>query len=334
MSKEIAGSTQTIKDGDMSQIEKNFFFEGMTLPASLYLKLKEDTYIVIGKQGDKARISTMKGFHHDNFHIFVRKSEKSLVTTFVNRLVETTLDKPEIGFDSKMGFVQGLLADSFDELEKSKFTTFSKLKTVGTHLVRLAKQAPSLDLALQLLRDQKPSDSRHTMATCITSLMIAEEAQQLNNLNQEKLVTGALLHDIGLRYLPDTIRGRSPHHWSPDELKIYEAHPIKGAEMLRQVDGMSVEVLLVVSEHHENSIGTGFPKRIRDVKINPLSKIVGLADCVADLLIPETGKAYTADEAIQYVENVLGQPYNKALFLALKNLINKTHLDEKIKKVS
>lgn len=334
MSRETAGSTQTIEDGCMSQIEKNFFFDGMTLPASLYLRLKAHTFILIGKRGEVARISSMKGFEHENFNVFVRKSDKHLVTAFISRLVHTTLEHPGVGFDAKAGFIQGLLADSFDELEKSKFTTFNKLRTVGSQIVRLSKQAPSIDLALQLLKEQKSTDSRHSMATCVASLMIAEEANQLNNLNQEKLVAGALLHDVGLRYLPATLRHRSPHDWSPEEVHLYESHAIKGAEMLRQVEGMSVEVLLIISEHHENSQGTGFPKRIRDIKMNPLSKIVALADCLTDLVIPERGRAYTADEAVQYIENVLGQPYNKALFSALKNIVNKTLLEEKIKNAS
>jgi putative nucleotidyltransferase with HDIG domain len=334
MALETAGSTQLIEDELMSQIEKNFFFDGMTMPASLFLRLKPNTYILIGKPGEVVQISSMKGFHHENFHVFVRKTEKNLVTSFISRLVNTTLENPELGFDAKAGFIQNLLADSFDELEKSKFTTFSKLRNVGSQLVRLSKQAPSIDQALRLLKDQKPSDSRHSMATCVVSLMMAEEANQLNNLNQEKLVAGALLHDVGLRHLPPSFKHRSPHEWSAQELQIYESHPIKGAEMLRQIQGMSVEVMLIVSEHHENSQGTGFPKRIRDVKMNPLSKIVALADCVTDLILPERGQSFSADEALQYIENVLGQPYNKPLFLALKNIINKSHLEEKMKKIS
>ncbi len=334
MSKEVAGSTQVIKDTDMSQIEKSFLFDGMTLPTSIYLRLKNDTYIVIGKKGDKAQISTMKGYQHDNFHLYVRNVEKPLLTMFITRLTETTIDNPGISLDKKSEFVLGLLEDSFQELEKSSFSTLGKMKSVGNLLVKLSKQVTTLEKALEIMENQKEQDSRHAMATCMISLMIAEEAQQLTNLNQEKLVTAALLHDVGMRYLPEAIREKSPHQWSPEELKIYESHAQKGAEMLRQVEGMSVEVLLVVAEHHENSIGTGFPKRIRDVKMNPLSKIVALADCVADLLLNEKGPKYTADQAVQYIEEVLGQPYNKALFLALKNIVNVTHLDLHIKKIS
>lgn len=334
MSRETAGSAHLIQDKDMTEVEKNFLFDGMTLPTGIYLRLKADNYIIVGKKGDKAQMSTMKGFQHENFHLFIRTEEKPLLTQFIMRLCDSTLDNPGISLEKKSEFLQGLVDDSFEELEKSQFSSIGKLKTVGNLLVRLSKQVPTLDKAIEIMQSLKAQDSRHAMTTCLISLLIAEEAQQLTSLNQEKLVTGALLHDVGLKYLPPEIREKSPHQWTAEELKIYEAHPIKGAEMLRQVEGMSVEVLLVVSEHHENSMGTGFPKRIRDVKMNPMSKIVALADCVTELILNEKGKSYTADEVVKYIEDVLGQPYNKALFLALKNIVNVTHLDLKIKKIS
>lgn len=35
------------------------------------------------------------------------------------------------------------------------------------------------------------------------------------------------------------------------------------------------------------------------------------------------GKSYSPDEAVKYIEDILGQPYNKQVFLALKNILNK-----------
>jgi HD-GYP domain-containing protein (c-di-GMP phosphodiesterase class II) len=46
--------------------------------------------------------------------------------------------------------------------------------------------------------------------------------------------------------------------------------------VLRTVPGIPPEVISIVHEHHENSAGEGYPRRLDDGKINPLSKIVGL----------------------------------------------------------
>jgi HD-GYP domain-containing protein (c-di-GMP phosphodiesterase class II) len=92
-----------------------------------------------------------------------------------------------------------------------------------------------------------------------------------------------------------------------------------------------MEVLLIVAEHHENAIGSGFPKKMRDIKMSPLSRIVALAQYFSGLLFhPMDGKSFTPDEAVNYIEEVLGQPFNKPAFLALKNINNKQHLAKKI----
>jgi HD-GYP domain-containing protein (c-di-GMP phosphodiesterase class II) len=102
--------------------------------------------------------------------------------------------------------------------------------------------------------------------------------------------------------------------------------------MLRDLKDVPSDVLLIVAEHHENSQGTGFPKKLRDVKVSPFAKIVILANYFADLVIPQAGegKIYTPDEAIQYIEDILGQPFNKSAFSALKNSINKKNLLDKV----
>jgi HD-GYP domain-containing protein (c-di-GMP phosphodiesterase class II) len=168
------------------------------------------------------------------------------------------------------------------------------------------------------------------MMTAMVSVMLAEEAKMLSPLNQDKLVTGALLHDVGLRTLPPELRRKPRHLWNAEESKHYQQHSIQGAELLRFVEGMSVEVLLIISEHHELSNGNGYPKGLRDARINPMSKIVGLADQFCDLVSNNEGKQYSAEDAIVYIEAVMGQPYNKGLFSSLKNLVNVQRLTAKI----
>jgi HD-GYP domain-containing protein (c-di-GMP phosphodiesterase class II) len=86
-------------------------------------------------------------------------------------------------------------------------------------------------------------------------------------------------------------------------------------------------------EHHENALGMGYPRRIRDIKINPLARIVAVADCFVDLIYEKdkSGVRRTPDEAIGYMEVTLGQPFNRPAFLALKQVIHRTHLQKKLR---
>jgi HD-GYP domain-containing protein (c-di-GMP phosphodiesterase class II) len=142
---------------------------------------------------------------------------------------------------------------------------------------------------------------------------------------------GSLLHDVGLRFVPNEILQKPRHLWSPDDQATYESHPLRGIEMLRDIKDIPSDVILIVAEHHENAQGTGFPKKLRDVKVSPLAKIVSLANYFSGLLFGDKSdsRTYTADEAVNYIEDVMGQPFNKQAFLALKNIINKKHLAER-----
>lgn len=328
------GAAHLLRDDEMILVPKNFLFDGMTLPLSIYLRIKDDTYVIISKQNEKAQISNMKGFNHENFKVYVRCNEKHLLVSFISRLTNATIELPDLGIERKTAFVQGLLEDTFLHLSKTNFADLKRVKDVGDLLVKLSSQVPSIDAAMRLLQSQDEKTSRHAMATCLISVLIAEEAGMLTNLNRDKLVAGALLHNMGIQHIPESILSKPRECWSADELANYEQHPIKGAEMMKHVEGMSVEVLLIIAEHHENAIGTGFPKKIRDIRMNPLSKIVALAVALVELILPDEGKAYSADEAVQYIDKVLGQPFNKQYFSNLKNIVNANLMLEKIKKAS
>ena len=134
-----------------------------------------------------------------------------------------------------------------------------------------------------------------------------------------------------MKYVPKTITAKPKHLWSPEELHTYEQHPLKGADMLREIRAIPQDVLLIIAEHHENAVASGFPKKMRDVKISPLARIVSLANFFANLLFGSTegSKSYSPDEAVLYIEEVQGQPFNKQVFSSLKNIINKKHLADK-----
>ncbi|MFN9066758.1 MAG: HD-GYP domain-containing protein, partial [Bdellovibrionales bacterium] len=167
-------------------------------------------------------------------------------------------------------------------------------------------------------------DAKHSMATCIIAIMIAEEMEFTQAQVFEKLAMAALLHDIGLYHLPNREFLKKPRHeWTAEEVLLYESHPIRGVEALRDLKEVSQDVLLMISEHHENALGTGFPKKIRDVKISPLGRVLIVANYFSDLLFArlETSKNYDAPLAIEFIEEVLGQPFNKQVFRCLKNII-------------
>src|SRR5690606_80586 len=108
-----------------------------------------------------------------------------------------------------------------------------------------------------------------------------------------------------------------------DELQVYESHAFRGMEILRTIPSVPDDVVAIVYEHHENAIGQGYPRKLRDLRMNPLAKVVALADAFAELTIksPNCPTPKSAFDAINYLEVTMGQPFNKEAFTALRLLI-------------
>lgn len=333
MSDKNEKTTESISDVHMTIVPKDFFFDGMVLPVNVYLKIKAGSYLLIGKRGDKSNFSTMHSFNNPNAIVNVRTADSSVLFSFVADLTSKVVAQKNVPDPVKAKFMSGLADEAVRELEKSNFTSAHQLQKVSQLLVQLTQSTPMFADMIKIMENFSGEESKHSMMTCMIALILCEETDVNLPSAQEKIAMAALLHDVGLKTFPKATLEKPRHLWSNEEIAAYEQHPIKSAEMLRDVRDLHSDILTIIVEHHENSSGTGFPKKIRDVKISHMGKILGLANCFANLLHnphPDA-KRYTPDEAIHYIEDILGQPYNKQTFLALKNVINKKHLEDKSK---
>jgi HD-GYP domain-containing protein (c-di-GMP phosphodiesterase class II) len=110
-----------------------------------------------------------------------------------------------------------------------------------------------------------------------------------------------------------------------DELQAYETHPFRGMEILRTVQSVTDDVISIIYEHHENALGQGYPRKMRDLRMNPLSKVVALADQFVELTLrnPNCPIPKPAYDAMKYIEVVMGQPFNREAFGGLRLLVVK-----------
>lgn len=322
--------SEVLDDGAMTSVPKNLFFEGMQLPVSIFFRIHAGNYLTIGRKGERATFSDFSSYSDPNFLIYVRHVDHAPLIDYVTELSGKLISRKNLPMSVKTKLLASTVEDCISALGEKGFTSITNLQKVSHLLMELNATTGSFESVLQMLAELPATDSRHPMATCMISLTLAEEMQMNHRAALEKLALGALIHDIGLKYLPPEITAKPRHQWTPDELATYEQHPLKGVEMLRDLKDVSNDVLLIVAEHHETSQGTGYPKKLRDVKISPLGRIVGLADCFSELLYSMTpdGRSYSVDEAIDYIDTVLGQPFNRQVFSALKNVVNKRHLSE------
>ncbi|MFN8848064.1 MAG: HD-GYP domain-containing protein [Bdellovibrionales bacterium] len=314
---------RALNDADVIEVKKTYFLDGLAYPTNVYLRLSQGHYLLLSLAGQKAQYTAFASFMNPLSQIFVEKAQYDTFIKFVTTLTEQIVDKP-LPSATKAKFVQGLTSHVMQMFESKKFSDDQHLTRVSDVVMKFAQSTNGFEEVEKVLAQIPNDDAKHSMATCIIAIMIAEEMEFTQAQVFEKLAMAALLHDIGLYHLPNREFLKKPRHeWTAEEVLLYESHPIRGVEALRDLKEVSQDVLLMISEHHENALGTGFPKKIRDVKISPLGRVLIVANYFSDLLFArlETSKNYDAPLAIEFIEEVLGQPFNKQVFRCLKNII-------------
>src|SRR4051812_3709741 len=84
----------------------------------------------------------------------------------------------------------------------------------------------------------------------------------------------ALLHDIGMKELPEDLIDLPRHAMTREQISMYESHVHRSVEILRSMPSISDDIISMALEHHETAAGLGYPRRLRDIKTNPFARIV------------------------------------------------------------
>ncbi|MCE5255732.1 MAG: response regulator [Spirochaetaceae bacterium] len=139
-------------------------------------------------------------------------------------------------------------------------------------------RAANMQTVLALAETIEAKDS-YTQGHCERvrnlSVRIAEKLRLPNSM-MEPLQYAALLHDIGKIGIPERILNKKGPLDS-EEIEIIKMHPIIGAQILSIVEFFA-PAINGVRHHHERWDGTGYPDGVAGENIDPLARIIALAD--------------------------------------------------------
>ncbi|WP_413295015.1 HD-GYP domain-containing protein [Bdellovibrio sp. HCB185ZH] len=309
----------------MIMVGVELFTENFPLPADVYTRLPSGQYLLVGKKGEKSNFQSLHMTAQKKAELYVRGTDYDAVIQFNLALAKTAVGKTEIPTNLKLNLITGLADSAINDLVDRKIMagSYERVKQLSGFIKDTVSQVSDVDKLLDLLSKLPKDSASHGMATAAISLLICEQMEIQSKPTLEKVALGALLHDIGLKEIPDAVLKKPRADRTVEETTHYESHTMRGVEMLQELREIPSDVLAIILEHHENAIGMGYPRRIRDVKMNPLARIVAVANYFMELLHDTSGEhlAKTPDEAIYYMETTLGQPFNKQVFAALKEVV-------------
>jgi putative nucleotidyltransferase with HDIG domain len=312
---------------DFMPIPITEFVHGVTVPVDLYVRLSDEKFVMVGKAGQHSNVEQFKNYlNKEVTYLWVRKKEYYKITHQTITIAGIAITKRDLTDSTKTTMIAHSARAMFRQIEGIglDLETYNNSKQICEAVIALVDTHKSLADLLGSLRDYSDQLMSHSIAVSTLSVMIGQGLKYEKKATLEKLALGGLLHDIGMKaVVPQELLKKPLAHMTPDEVQSYETHAFKGMQMLQSLGIVPDDIVSIIFEHHENSLGQGFPQRIRDVKMHPLARVVALADAYANLILPNVNCPVPKNprEALMYIEHTMGIPYNREAFRALKKII-------------
>jgi HD-GYP domain-containing protein (c-di-GMP phosphodiesterase class II) len=122
---------------------------------------------------------------------------------------------------------------------------------------------------------------------------------------------GALLHDVSIPLLPREItHKRGPLDESEEE--SVRKHPALGLQILRRIKHSGPYARAIVYQHHERHDGSGYPRGLRGDEIDPLARIVSVADAYSAMVEPRPYReGQPRQEVFEYLMSAAGYEFGR-----------------------
>ena len=162
---------------------------------------------------------------------------------------------------------------------------------------------------------------RHQLDVCRMACSLAKTLK-LSPKFRQLIREVSLYHDIGKLGIPKEILLK-PSALTKKESEIIRQHPILGAELYKQckslltITGKNM-IYEAILHHHEWYNGNGYPYGLKGQEINPLSRIVAVADAFSAMTSDRIyRKARSHADAIQEIEACSGKQFDPEVVEAL-----------------
>lgn len=223
----------------------------------------------------------------------------------------------------------GTINDSFESKNPARFTSEYMINKLAADNKQIKSILASANIPYQLNMEGL---NELLKGHCTDTQKIAEGiAHNLpfsleNKADLTAIKDAAYLHDIGKVFIPNEILNKNGK-LNPQETEIVHKHPELGYELLKNT-GINPKTLLLIRNHHQNALKTGYP--VVDINFNADLdlQILSIADKYSALTEERSyKKPYTREQALTILRaDVRNGKFNPLVFNALVKYTDETAL--------
>ena len=193
----------------------------------------------------------------------------------------------------------------FQDVRMGEIPSSEDAIKVVKDMAHLTMTEPHAMLALSMLKDYDNYTFTHSVNVSVLALAIGR-ACQLTEEQLKILGLGGLLHDLGKLRVDVNIITK-PGRLTDSEVDEIKEHPGYGAEIIKEMEGVTDEVMQIVHGHHLRYDRTGYPSNVPGEVISPLVEMTAIADAYdAMTTLRSYQRPFTPRKAIARLKDVRG----------------------------
>ena len=206
------------------------------------------------------------------------KNEKK--TEYNNKYIENHIYKVEETAINSRTIIK-------DVLEKHIYRHNSDLKVIGEQAEKIIEsviEEPEVITNITEMRNISTDMYTHCINVCALSTIMALRLK-MSEKQVRNISIGAILHDIGLRYIKVPYMNTNETYMNVKDALEYKKHTIFGYSSLQDegwIPDIAKEIILL---HHERIDGKGYPFQHKGDKIKTEVKLVSLCDDFENIVI-------------------------------------------------
>ncbi|MEO0913085.1 MAG: HD domain-containing phosphohydrolase [Pseudomonadota bacterium] len=187
------------------------------------------------------------------------------------------------------GFEEPLLSDgpALEQVSARLFASIDKPLTIGPHSLA--------EVFWHFLALKNWTTAAHCVRVADLCLALGIR-RSLSNANCETLLAAGLLHDVGKLGVASLLLDKEGD-LAPPERSEMRAHARMGEELLAAFPPLEAAAV-IVGRHHEKCDGSGYPNGLSGAEIDPLSRILTVADVYDALAYERPYRAALDPESI------------------------------------
>jgi len=235
----------------------------------------------------------------DMFAIKIKRAIEKRMYILMHKAYEENLEF-EVKKKTKELVIKNTLLDDYSrQLEENTINTIATLQIA--------------------LEEKDPYTAGHTKRVTKFGTMIGK-AMGLDGLELHTLICACQIHDIG-KLVIDVSCIQRPGPLSPEEWDRVTQHPEIGYNILQPLQFLGREGTIIL-QHHERFDGTGYPGKLKGQQLDPLARIVTVADSFDAMTSKRSYKVNKSmEEALEELYMCSGSQFDPEVVDVFANLL-------------